>query len=317
MFALLRSLPLALLAASLAASEEPLELRGRIVPAPTQSSVRIDGADFPYTASTLAGSNGRFRFRRLAPGSYTVTVFVRGHGEVRRTVTVSRSFADSRRRVEVTIPFSTSLVPVESLERRNTVSVQELSVSPRAQSEYERAQRSLNRRNVERAIRHLERAVELSPQFVLAWNNLGTIAYQSGDYEKAESYFRKALEQEPGAYKPTVNLGGVLLNLGRHGEAIQYNRYAVEERPGDALANAQLGMNYFLLENDDLALKYLRRAKRLDPAHFSHPQLVLAEIYLRREQASSAVRELEDFLKRHPDAPNAGKVQDRLKRLRR
>ena len=38
-------------------------------------------------------------------------------------------------------------------------------------------------------------------------------------------------------------------------------------------------MNYFYLGKLDLSQKYLTLAARLDPGHFSHPQLLLAEIY--------------------------------------
>ena len=54
-----------------------------------------------------------------------------------------------------------------------------------------------------------------------------------------------------------------------------------ERRPMDALANVQLGVNYVNLRKPDLAVKYLKEAKRLDPGHFSTPQLALYEIYLR------------------------------------
>jgi len=102
-----------------------------------------------------------------------------------------------------------------------------------------------------------------------------------------------------------VNLGGVLLNLGKPDQALQLNLYAVLRRPTDALANSQLGMSYFLTRKPDLAEKYLTTTKQLDPAHFSHPQLLLSEIHLQRNEHTAAIEELEDFLRRHPDSPEA------------
>jgi len=204
----------------------------------------------------------------------------------------------------------------DTRRRRATVSARELSMPARARHEYEEAQKRLSRPDVEGANAHLRRAVEIAPQFSAAWNQLGTIAYQSRKYAEAENHFRKALASDPQAFEPLVNLGGVLLNLGKPDEALQLNLYAVLRRTNDALANSQLGMSYFLTGKPDLAEKYLTIAKQLDPAHFSHPQLLLSEIHLQRNERAAAIEELEDFLRRHPDAPEAAGVKATIQRLR-
>jgi tetratricopeptide (TPR) repeat protein len=158
----------------------------------------------------------------------------------------------------------------------------------------------------------LERAVAIAPQFANAWNNLGTIAYQTQKYSRAEECFREALEQDPDSYEPLVNLGGVLINLHKLDEAWSYNVNAVLARPNDALANAQLGMTYFESGAPELAEKYFRKALEIDPAHFSHPQLFLAEIHLRRRDTRAAAADLESFLKYHPDWPHAATMREKI-----
>jgi tetratricopeptide (TPR) repeat protein len=108
----------------------------------------------------------------------------------------------------------------------------------------------------------------------------------------------------------------VSINLSKFEDALQYNLYAALTRPNDALANSQLGMSYFYLGKLDLAQKYLTAAKHLDPAHFSHPQLMLAEIALRRQDRTAAARELEEFLRYHPDSPQASQIKEKLAQLR-
>ena len=186
----------------------------------------------------------------------------------------------------------------------------------RARKHYLEAQKRLEKRDIEGAISHLRKAVELAPAFTAAWNNLGTVAYQTQKYQDAEEYFRKALMADPAAFEPLVNLGGVLLTLEKTDEAYQYNLFSVLKRPQDALANSQLGMNYFALGKADLAEKYLLEASRLDPGHFSHPQLLLAEIYLRRHDWARAADQLDEFLRYHPDWPTADKVRETIAKLR-
>ena len=57
-------------------------------------------------------------------------------------------------------------------------------------------------------------------------------------------------------------------------------------------------------------------AKRLDPTHFSHPQLTLAEIHLRRNEPGLAADELEDFLRQHPDWPKATEIRLAIAKFR-
>jgi tetratricopeptide (TPR) repeat protein len=114
-----------------------------------------------------------------------------------------------------------------------------------------------------------------------------------------------------------VNLGGVLVTVHRADEGMEYNAMAVAMRPNDALAHSQLGMNYFELGDLDLSVKHLERARAIDPAHFSHPQLLLAEIHLRRGEKSEAANVLEEFLRYHPDWPQEKRVRQEIVELRK
>ena len=292
------------------------ELRGRLLPA-TRASVWLHGATAPFEDATLADDEGRFRFHGLLAGTYTLGAFVPGRGEMRRTIEVGPSQADSRQRVDLTVELRDGeFESRDSLRREALVSAAELAIPERARREYGEAEKCLARRDAEGAAAHFERAVELAPRFSDAWNHLGTIAYQARNYARAETCFRKALDADPQSFQALVNLGGVSINLRKFEEAVQYNLYAALTHPNDALANSQLGMSYFFLDKLDLAQKYLSEAKRLDPAHFSHPQLVLAQIALRRQDRAAAAREWEEFLQYHPDSPEGGKVRENLAQLR-
>lgn len=304
------ALPLAAFAA------EPLyELSGR-VPVEGRISVSLFGATTPFSEFTWADGNGNFSFKKLRPGAYTVGVFVPVLGEARQTIEIGPGTADRRRRVFLDLRLKDSDFVPDAL-RRHAVSTRQLAIPDKARRDYEDAQKDLAKHEVDSAIARLQRAVEVAPQFAAAWNNLGTIAYQTQKFDRAEEYFRKALEQEPEAYEPLVNLGGVLVTVHRLDEALDYNIRAVLTRGNDALANAQLGQTYFQIGNFDLALKYLERARQLDPSHFSHPQLFLAEIHLRRGERRAASADLEDFLSHHPDWPQAVKMRETIAELRR
>lgn len=298
------------------AADPVYEIVGRLQPEGA-AGISLFGATSPFRDWTISDSSGKFIFKKVEAGAYTLAVYFRDRGEARQTIEVGPGTADERRRVNLDLRFKDSdFVFADPTRRRHSVSARQLSIPEKAVHDYEDAGKALARRDTETAVTSLEHAVEIAPQFAGAWNELGTIAYQTGKYDRAEQCFRQALDQDPNAYEPLVNLGGVLVTLQRPVDAMDYNIRAVLARPQDALANSQLGQNYFLANNYDLALKYLERARELDPAHFSHPQLVIAEIHLRRGERAAAADALEDFLKHHPDWPRAGAMRQSIAGLR-
>ena len=292
-----------------------LDLQGKITGAGRTRSLRVSlfAVEKPYVESVEVNRSGEFRFRSLAPGNYTVAVVRNGLGEIRRTVVVSPSVADPSGVVHATIPYTSSEAAANPND--GLVSVHQLSVPANASAKYADARKRLAAHDPDGAVRILEEAVAIAPQFAAAWNALGVIAFQTGDDNRAESLFRRALAADAGAYEPLVNLAGVLLKKNVAAEALPLNQRAVRDRPEDALANAQLGMNYFKLDQLDQAEQYLLAAKRLDPAQFYQPQVFLADIYARRGNRRAAIAELEDVLALRPDGPLSDRIRNNLAQL--
>lgn len=311
-----RLLAICLLAGTAQGGEAVYELLGQVRPE-AAAAVTLFGATSPFHASTISEDSGKFVFRKLDPGAYTLAVYIPGRGEARKTVEVGPGTSDGHGRVVLKFDLRDSdFVYHDIVRQENSVSTMELTIPDKAFHEYQDAQKALRKREVPDAVKHLETAIRIAPQFANAWNELGTIAYQTQQFPRAEECFREALKRDPKAYEPLVNLGGVLVTLNKLDEAWKFNGFAVLERPGDALANSQMGMTYFGLGDYDRAVKYLETARRIDPAHFSHPQLILAEIHLRRGERAAAADCLEDFLAHHPDWPQAAKMRSTIGDLR-
>ena len=274
--------------------------------------VLLEGAKVPFVAHTRTDLSGKFKFKNLQPDMFTLIVYVPRAGEYRKTVEVSAGLADSKGRVFIDVEFQSNLGS-GALQK---ASLNMLSIPEKALREYEKARRKLGSRDSEGATAHLKKAVEIAPQFVEAWNTLGTLAFKAAEYRLADSYFREALKQDPEYYPSVVNLGGALLMQSKLREALAFNIAAIQARPEDALAHSQLGLNHYYLSQFPEAEKHLKIAISLDPSHFSFPQLPLAEIYLSRKDFASAARELDQFLKLHPDAGKTAAVKKRMDRIR-
>ena len=266
--------------------------------------VILRGAHHSFHAQTWSDVGGRFRFKNLSAGVYVLSTQITGLGNARTSVDVSAALADPKGRIHQIL----TLDPATA-EQTSQVSLAELSIPQSAWKRYTKAERLLGTGKVDQAIDLLEKTIASEPGFVHAFNTLGTIAYHREDYEQAEAHFRRALAVEPQAYPPLVNLGGALVTQGRFEEAVQVNQAAVRQRPNDPLANSQLGLSHWGLEKAQEAIQYLRRAKELDAAHFSYPQLALAQIFLALDDSERARLELEEFLRLHPDAKEAPKLR--------
>jgi tetratricopeptide (TPR) repeat protein len=213
------------------------------------------------------------------------------------SIEVGPSFADEDGKIRKEFVFR----PDTSIEQQATVTPTRLAISNKAKKEFQKAQNELGKKNTEKAIKHLKNAIEESPQFSTALNRLGTIYFHQREFLKAESYFTRALEAEPDSYPPLVNLCAAQFALRRIQESLECNLEAVAKEPEDPLARSQLGQSYFVLGQFDRSEKELLEAARLDPSHFTYPQMILGEIYRIRGDDASLVRVLEEFIELHPD----------------
>lgn len=300
---------LLLSSSSLSAEENLYELKGKIVRfddgKPVKGSfpvVFLRSVRTPYTTNTLVGPSGRFSFKDLPPGPYRITISVPNWGEMEKSIDIGPSFADRENRIEREFRFK----PAYQTQASDVVSIKQLTVPDKAKDEYREALEELEERDTDKAIEHLEKAVEIAPHYSDAWNRLGTISFVSQDFAEAEQYFRTAIDHDPGSFSPVVNLGAALYAQGKIEESLEFNRKAVAMNPQDPLANSQLGLSYLALKNYEEAEDCLLKCKSLDPAHFSHPQVTLAELYRQTGDIEGMSRELREFIHYHPDDPRVG-----------
>lgn len=95
------------------------------------------------------------------------------------------------------------------------------SENKKAQQNFEYAQRSLQNKEYEGAVKFLQDAVAADPAFQLAYVQLGDVFRFKRDYEKAKPYYVKAVaikSSEPDA-RVYYSLADVLLNTGAYAEA--------------------------------------------------------------------------------------------------
>ena len=108
-----------------------------------------------------------------------------------------------------------------------------------------------SRGQVDEAIAHYRKALEIKPDDVRAHNNLGVALAGRGAVDEAIAHFRKALEIEPDFMQAHINLGDALAGRGRLAEALVHYQKAL------GLASAR---------NDKAQADVIRARIRLHPS---------------------------------------------------
>ena len=114
---------------------------------------------------------------------------------------------------------------------------------------------------------HLEKALELDPNRVIAMTNLAALAVQEGDHHAAMRLYQRALQVNSGSPSTWESIAGTYRMLGRDQEADAAYREAIKllekrvEIEGESLeAHADLAHHYAALGVFDTALGHARKA---------------------------------------------------------
>lgn len=155
-------------------------------------------------------------------------------------------------------------------------------------------------REYTRAIRRLQHVIELDPNMMRAYNNLGLCYDSLGQFDEAVQSFTRAIElnrkqEHPSAWPP-LNLAVSLISLNRLQEAQVRLHEALGYNPKFTQAHYQLGL---VLEKEgkfEEAIAPLQRAIDLAPS-YPEPHYTLGRIYQRLGKREEAQEQIEKFKK--------------------
>ena len=119
--------------------------------------------------------------------------------------------------------------------------------------------------NFTKAIEFYEKAIEIKPDFALAWNNKGVTLDDLNRLDEALKAYEKTIEIKPDDVKAWDNKGVTLGKLDRHDEALKSFEKTIEIKPDDAEAWDHKGVALAKLNKLDEALKAHEKAIEIKP----------------------------------------------------
>jgi tetratricopeptide (TPR) repeat protein len=253
--------------------------------------------------------SGKYVFSGLNPDQYIVTAHAPGFKEARHTVDLQTATSEY---------VLLQLVPTESDSPSGTTSYATplvANVPSEARKEFEKGRTDLlEKKKIESGLRHLEKAINLYPDFLEAQLLLGTAYMDAKRWDKAEQALRRALELEPQTAAAFFALGELYLQQGRATEAEKpiLDGLKLEDSWQGHFA---LGKTYWALGDATRALPHATRAHELKP-DFPQVHLLMGNVLLRQREPQRALAEFEDYLKLEPDGPFAAQTRQLVERIR-
>jgi tetratricopeptide (TPR) repeat protein len=276
-----------------------------------------------YTATrgevmTMTDTNGRFLFRRLSPGSYTILIDGdKDYENVNEQTNIIQVRGAGTISTEEIIPVQIRLKYKTGESIKPEVVHADLANVPKPALElYNGALKLAQEGKNKAAIEKLNQAITAHPKFMLAFNELGVQYQKVGELEKANDALQSALKISPNSFAPLVNHGIVLVRLKKYAEAEVDLRAALKENDQSAIARFYLGRALAYLGAFDDAEKELNTAITLGGEQMKEAHRYLGAIYHARGDTARAIAQLETYLKVAPKAEDADAVRQLIRQLK-
>lgn len=120
-------------------------------------------------------------------------------------------------------------------------------------------------KNYDEIIENLYKAIELNPDYAIAYFMLGFVYNSLKGYEKAKIYYEKAIALKPDYSGIYYNLAIVYYNLKEYQKALVNYEKAVELNSNDVDAYLNLGNVYYSLKEYQKAIVNYKKAAELNP----------------------------------------------------
>jgi serine/threonine-protein kinase len=170
---------------------------------------------------------------------------------------------------------------------------------------------TIQREHLDSSIEHFRRAIEIDPQFALAYSALGS-AYvnrvlkglgQTGDHEKAQKVFGKALKLDPKLLEARRHMVFIYLTDGQKAKAREEIELLRDEYPNDSGVQFVRGVVARLDGDYEAALRSFDRMVKLNPEEQVLASYNRARIFMYQKKYDDALRELDAGAALEPEHP--------------
>ena len=197
-----------------------------------------------------------------------------------------------------------------------TTSVTTMSAPKKARKGYKKALKEMKRKsaNYEKAVAELENATDLYPEFAEAWNLLGQIRLQLKNESGAQKAFESAAASDSKYLPPQLAMMELESRRQSWDQVSQWSNKVIELHPYLMKAHFYQGLANLHLNHLDQAEESLTKVRTSHKAeHYPYAGYLLGLVLADKGNFDGAAKELKDFLKLRPEAPEGDRVKTTLK----
>jgi tetratricopeptide (TPR) repeat protein len=258
----------------------------------------------------MTDSRGKFSFENVDAGqespegkAYAITVRYPGYWPATQIADLTASpvgyiIFDLRRDTSRNIPNVPPGGPGEAVSARGPAIAEAQAAMIRGEQEL------VQDHNPKASIDDFKKVVKLDPQYEPAYLWMGTAFMQLREYEEAEATFAKATKLEPNDAAAFLGIGASRNQRGDFSGAQKPLLHSLELNPNYIEGHGELGRSLWALGKWLEAEPHARRSLELDK-NYAFAHVLMGNIYLRKRDANSSLREFQEYLRLDPEGPHA------------
>ena len=170
----------------------------------------------------------------------------------------------------------------------------------KAYEEFYRGSAAETKGDLDKALRHYDKAINLKPDFFGAYNDRGIIYSKKGDFDNAIKDLNKAIELNPNLAKAYNNRGIAYDRKGKIDTAIHNYSKAIELSPNNAKAYNNRGNAYEEKGEVDTAIYNYNKAIELNPV-YADTYYNRGSAYAEQGDFDNAIKDLTTAIELKPD----------------
>lgn len=272
-------------------------------------NVIITLAEGPQSTTRLSvGKSGNYCFRlKSNTGAGVLYVEVDGVEAARKSL-LSLGSAQQREDFDIYAPQKQKQSAPGAISARFSHPTNQKTVEL-----YKKTVEAEDKKDIDKAIKHLKEVVSIDPEDFIAWAKLGVLHAEKNSFAEAESAFRKSLELKIEYTPAWIHVGKIRIAQKQYEAAIEIFKHAITIEPTSARLFQLLGEAYLQARLGTLGVQALNQALKLDPTGMAECHLQLARLFDLAGAKNLASREYKVFLAKEPNHPDKKKLEQYIK----
>jgi len=252
-----------------------------------------------------ATSKGKVSFILPGLGDYTLIVGAPGYKTQQKDVSVP---VELKAEVDVVLGRDSSSGDVSGVPGRPVL-------APKAKEAFDKGLQALSHDNMKEADKYVAEAMKLAPGHPDVLYAQGVLYLKQRNWVQAQEVLEKATQIDPSHARAFAALGMALADQGKYDTAIPPLEKSLELEAGGWETRWTLAKAYYQHQQYEEALKTSQEALTASNGKAPEIELLVAQSLTAVGRYEDSATALRDFLKNHPDRPEAATARRYLARL--